>query len=84
MGLFTIEFELGRETRRMIERAVAEVCAAGERVATNALVQVELGERTRDTLERLNSPSDEARKTAEGLGGVVAKARDEAKRVTGS
>jgi hypothetical protein len=51
MRLFTIDFELGPETRGLIERVTAEACATIEKVATSAVVQVELGPRTRETIE---------------------------------
>lgn len=83
MGLFTIEFELGRETRGMVERVVAnlvaETCALAERVVTDAAVQVELGEKTREALVRLVPPDKAGRAAA---GGIIDKARDEAKRIT--
>ncbi len=84
MGLFTIEFELGRETREMIERVVTQACVVADRVAANASVRVELGEKTRETLATLVSPREEAGKARDALGGIVERARDEARRVTGS
>ena len=84
MGLFTIEFELGRETRSMIERVAAEVCAAAERIAASTSVNVELGPQTRETLKTVAVGSEAAKESDAALGGIVAKARDEAKRVTGN
>ena len=80
MGLFTIESELGRETRSMIERVATEICAAAERIAASTFIGVELGPETRETLETLAA----AEKGGAALGGIVGTARDEAKRVTGS
>lgn len=85
MGLFTIELELGRETRAMIERVVGDTCATLERMAANASMTVELGKETRDTLLTVAPPtSEESGKAREALGGLVEKTRDEAKRVTGT
>ncbi len=84
MGLFTIEFELGRETREMIERVVTQTCVAVERVAHNASVEVELGEKTREVVSRLAPIEEGTGKTRDAVGGIVEKAREEAKRVTGS
>jgi hypothetical protein len=84
MGLFTVEFELGPETRGMVERVAARTCAAAEKVATTAIVQVELGEQTREMLGALAVPGEGAGKAREAVGGIVKKARDEAKRVSKS
>ena len=84
MGLFTVEFELGPETRGMVERVAARTCAAVENVATTAIVQVELGEQTREMLGALAVPGEGAGKAREAVGGIVKKARNEAKRVTKS
>jgi hypothetical protein len=85
VGLFTIELELGRETRAMIERVVGVACAALERTAANASMTVELGQHTRDTLTTVApTGSEEPGKARGALGGLVDKTRDEAKRVTGT
>ena len=55
MGLFTIEFELGPQTRAMVER-----------VAATAVMRVELGPETLKTIADLKSPG-KAREAIEGL-----------------
>ncbi len=83
MDLFTIKFELGPETRSLIERVTTEMCATGERVAKSTVVHVELGEKTRQTIETLAVASRGAGgKTRDAVVGVVEKAREEARRAS--
>jgi hypothetical protein len=55
MTLFTVQLELGPETRAMIER-----------VAATTVVQLELGPKTRETIKAL-LPTDSKKGGAEGL-----------------
>ena len=66
MTLFTVQLELGPETRAMIER-----------VAANAVMQLELGPETRETLKAV-LPGDSNKK--EGVAGVLRKGADAARR----
>ncbi len=79
MGLFTIELELGRETRAMIEGVATETRAMMERLATTAAKQIELGPKTRETIESVGmaSKGGKARTAVEGL---LRKGADEARR----
>jgi hypothetical protein len=55
MTLFTVQLELGPETRAMIER-----------VAANTVMQLELGPKTRETIKAL-LPTDSKKEGGEGL-----------------
>jgi hypothetical protein len=79
MGLFTIEFELGRETRAMIERVAGDTRAMVERVATTATTQIELGPETRETIASLGVVS-KGGKTRNAIEGLLRKSTDEAGR----
>ena len=70
MGLFTIEFEIGRETRAMIEKVATETSAMIERVATTAIVQLELGPKTRQTIETVGTVAKQGGKAREAIGGL--------------
>ena len=70
MGLFTIEFEIGRETRGMIERVATETGAMLERVATTAVIQLELGPKTLETIETVGTVSKQGGKAREAIGGL--------------
>lgn len=67
MTLFTVQLEIGPETRAMIER-----------VAANAVVQLELGPKTRKTLEALGIAIGAPRKakTVEAIEGLLGKDAD--------
>jgi hypothetical protein len=72
VGLFTVELELGRETRAMIERVARETREMLERLSTNVAVELELGPNTRETLHR--AEEDAVEETAKGkLGRLVGK-----------
>jgi hypothetical protein len=67
MSLFTIQLELGPETRAMVER-----------VAAKAVVHFELGPKTRETIKRLVPETATKREGVEGLlrkGAEVARGR---------
>ena len=81
MGLFTIEFELGRETRGMVERVAAQVCATAERIAAGATATVELGPETLGTIAAGREGSKEG---GPAVGAIVAKAQEKVKGVTGA
>ncbi len=49
MDLFTVKCELGSETCRLIERVASEALTTADRVAGNAIIRIELGEKTRAT-----------------------------------
>ena len=67
MTLFTVQLELGPETRAMIER-----------VAANAVIHLELGPKTRETIKAvLPVPTDSNKK--EGVAGVLRKGADAAR-----
>ena len=72
MGLFTIEvnFEIGRETRSMIERVATETSATIERLATTTML-VELGPETRETLEKIGLAAKQGRKAREAIEGLL-------------
>jgi hypothetical protein len=70
--------------QRVKPEVAARTCVAVEKVATTAIVQVELGEQTREMLGALAVPGEGAGKAREAVGGIVKKARNEAKRVTKS
>jgi hypothetical protein len=55
MTLFTVQLELGPETRAMIER-----------VAANTVMQLELGPKTREMIKAL-LPNDSKKEGGEGL-----------------
>jgi hypothetical protein len=81
MGLFTIEFELGRETRAMIERVAGETRAMIERVATTATTQIELGPETRETIGSFGMGSKGGGgKTRNAIEGLLRRGTDEAGR----
>jgi hypothetical protein len=63
--LFTVQLELGPETRAMIER-----------VAANTVMHLELGPKTRETIKAL-LPMDSNKK--EGVAGVLRKGADAAR-----
>lgn len=65
--LFTVQLELGPETRAMIER-----------VAANAVMHLELGPETRETIRAALPPRDSNRK--EGVAGVLREGADAAQR----
>ena len=72
MGLFTVELELGRETRGMVERVARETREMVERVAKTTAIEIELGPKTRETLHHLEE--DAVEETAEDkLGRLVGK-----------
>ena len=73
MGLFTVELEIGRETREMIERIAADTRAMVERVATTGAVELELGPQTREVIAHFFEPRDSSG-VREKLGGLVGKA----------
>ena len=72
MGLFTVELEIGRQTRAMIEGIAAMV----ERVATAAAIELELGPETREVLAHFfESTAERGDSSArEKNGGLVGKA----------
>jgi hypothetical protein len=78
MGLFTIEFELGRETRAMVERVAAETRAMIERLVTTAATQIELGPKTRETIEAVGM-APRGGKTRNAFEGLL-RQRNEARR----
>jgi hypothetical protein len=59
VNLFTVQLELGPETRAMIER-----------VAANSVIQLEFGPKTRETIKAL-LPTDSKKK--EGVEGLLRK-----------
>jgi hypothetical protein len=63
VNLFSVQLELGPETRAMIER-----------VAANSMMQLELGPKTRETLKAL-LPHEKSRKK-EGAEGLIRKGAD--------
>ena len=73
MGLFTVELEIGRETRAMIERIADDTRAMAVEIATTAAVQLELGPKTRETLAHFFESSGDS-STREKIGGLLAKA----------
>jgi hypothetical protein len=66
MGLFTIELEIGPETRAMIEK-----------LATTALLQLELGPKTRRTIAEKVSVPAKGGTTREAIGGLLGKGGNE-------
>ncbi len=66
MNLFTVQLELGSETRAMIER----VSANFERAVANLAMELELGPKTIKAL----TPSDSKKK--EGVEGLLRKGAD--------
>jgi hypothetical protein len=73
VGLFTVELEMGQETRAMIERIAADTRAMVERVVTKGAVEVEVGPQTREVLAHFfESRGDSS--VREKIGGVVGKA----------
>ena len=73
MGLFTVELEVGRETRAMIERIAQETRGTVEKVATTAAIELELGPETRDVLAHIFDSSRDSR-AREKIGGLLGKA----------
>ena len=67
MTLFTVQLELGPETRAMIER-----------VATTAVVQLELGPKTRKTMEAMGIAVGMSKKgkAAGAIEGLLGKGAD--------
>jgi hypothetical protein len=72
VGLFTVEFELGPETRGMIERVAQQVCAMVERTAPKLAAEVELGAKTRKAIADLGIDS-KGSKTRDAIQGVLRK-----------
>ena len=72
MGLFTVELEIGRETRGMIERLAADTREMIEGLATNGRVELELGPQTREVMAHLLESDDSS--VREKIGGMVGKA----------
>jgi hypothetical protein len=66
MGLFTVELEIGPETRAMIER-----------LATTALLQLELGPETRKTIGETVRMPEKGGTTREAIGGLLGKGGNE-------
>jgi hypothetical protein len=56
MGLFTINFELGEETRETLKH-----------IAGTSVIRFELGPETRSMIERLASSEEGGRRTVGGL-----------------
>lgn len=75
MGLFTVELEIGRETRAMVERIAADTRAMVERVATSRAVELELGPRTREVIAHVFQPHGESG-VREKIGGLVGRATE--------
>jgi hypothetical protein len=73
VGLFTVELEIGRETRAMIERIASDTRAMAEKVATTAAVQLELGPKTRETMAHFFESSGDS-STREKIGGLLGRA----------
>jgi hypothetical protein len=73
VGLFTVELEVGRETRAMIERIAGDTRAMVERIATTAAVELELGSKTREVIADLFESSGD-RSAREKIGGLLGKA----------
>lgn len=57
MGLFTIEFEFGPQTRESMERIATVLADALRRAATEASVEIEAGPDTRRSLGQAGSES---------------------------
>ena len=75
MGLFTVELEMGQETRAMIERIAADTREMVERVVTTGAVEIELGPQTREVIAHFfESRGDSS--VREKIGGLVGKAAD--------
>ncbi len=72
MGLFTVEVEVGPETRATIERVAAMV----ERVATTASVELELGPETREVMAHFFESTARSGDSGarEKIGGLLGKA----------
>ena len=68
MTLFSVQLELGPETRAMIER-----------VAANAVMHLELGPKTRETIKAV-LPVQADSKKKEGVEGLLRKGADAARR----
>ena len=77
MGLFTVELELGRETRAMIERVAGETRGALERIATRAVIQLELGPKTRETIASAGLPPKGGGSARKAIEGLLGKANDD-------
>jgi hypothetical protein len=70
VGLFTVELEMGQETRAMIERIAADTREMVERVATTGAVELELGPQTREVMAHFfESRGDSS--VREKVGGLV-------------
>jgi len=76
VGLFTVELEIGRETRGMIERIATDTRATLERIATTGSVQFELGPQTREVIANFFESRDGSG-VREKIGGLVGRATDE-------
>ncbi len=75
MGLFTVELEIGRETRAMIERIADDTRSMVERIATSRGVELELGPQTREVIAHFfESRGDNSMR--EKIGGLIGKASD--------
>ena len=70
MGLFTVEVELGQETRATIERIAAMV----ERAVTTAAVQLELGPETREVMAHFFESRSGESSAREKIGGLLGRA----------
>jgi hypothetical protein len=73
VGLFTVELEMGQETRAMIERIAADTRTMVERVVTTGAVEVEVGPQTREVLAHFFESRGDI-SVREKIGGVVGKA----------
>ena len=79
MGLFTVELEMGQETRAMIERIAADAREMVERVVTTGAVEIELGPQTREVIAHFfekHGDSSVSEKIGEKVGGFIGKATD--------
>jgi hypothetical protein len=72
VGLFTVELEIGRETRAMIERIAADAREMIERRATTGAIELEFGPQTREVMAHLFESRDSS--VREKIGGMVGKA----------
>ena len=75
MGLFTVELEIGHQTRAMIEGIAADTRAMVERVATSGAIELELGPQTREVMAHFFESRVES-SVREKIGGIVGKAAD--------
>jgi hypothetical protein len=77
VGLFTVELEMGEQTRAMIERIAADTRAMVERVATSGAVELELGPQTREVVAHFFESRDESSGVREKLGGLVGRSTEQ-------